>query len=132
MLSPFLGLQILEVFPLEVNILSTVLTTLTLFKEVDHLLKWPIRQGWNLMLKVPSKLSLWCFKFGNLYKHSQKDSPHFKVIKLKNYKCSIFTVCHFQTETISLHIYIWTAAVDPNFQALFVNGFKTMSVSMTI
>jgi len=39
MLSPFLGLQILEVFPLEVNILSTVLTTLTLFKEVDHLLK---------------------------------------------------------------------------------------------
>jgi len=40
MLSPFLvGLQKLEVFPLEAHILSTALTTLALFKEVDHLLK---------------------------------------------------------------------------------------------
>jgi hypothetical protein len=45
MLSPFLGLQKLEVFPLEADILSTVLTTLTLFKEVDHLLQWATRQG---------------------------------------------------------------------------------------
>jgi hypothetical protein len=45
MLSPFLGLQNPEVIPLEADILSTVLTTLTLFKVVDHLLKWPTRQG---------------------------------------------------------------------------------------
>ena len=58
MLSPFLGLQNPEVIPLEADILSTVLTTLTLFKVVDHLLKWPTRQGWNLMLGVPGKLSM--------------------------------------------------------------------------
>jgi len=39
MFSPFLGLQKLQMFSLEADILSTVLTTLTLFKEVDHLLK---------------------------------------------------------------------------------------------
>jgi hypothetical protein len=36
MISPFLGLQKLEALPLEAYILSTVLTTLTLLKEVDH------------------------------------------------------------------------------------------------
>jgi len=45
MLSPLLGPQQLGVLPLKADILSTVLTTLTLFKDVDHLLKWPTRQG---------------------------------------------------------------------------------------